>query len=1303
MMNRRLFWFLLLFLLFAPARAEERITFQTLTSDNGLPSNQITAIYRDSKGFLWVGTFEGLCRYDAYRFRQFSARDGLPSRNITHIAEDGGGRIWVRTSEGSVCYSYLDDRFRSAEETLAEMGFRIREPDAFGASPDRRYFWVAAGDLLSVHDADRAVISEYPVPGSSSLASGASQDRIYYTEVNGRLSYIDFRTGAREEPAGGDGVSTTRYGLLRVYADRGGGLWVYSLNNSVLQHYTPSVGWRREKLPGVSDQYNRITDIAEDSSGNLWLSTTHQGLYLFSRDGKVRQIIHDPDELSSLPGDNLAVLHIDKDDIVWVGNFKLGLSSYSPHSQPVAHHFVGGSEDILSFCETPDALYVGTDGSGLLRADRYDGSYIPVPTGANVINRITQDRRGDLWLGTWENGLVRLAPDGRKKDVYTSQNSTLSGNSVFSILEGKDGSLYLGMFSGAIQRLDPDKREEPITTLYTKSGSNLFDMAFLNDSTLVAATSDGLLAISLGAGTDLPELPDGIIVDDLFTDSRGYLWMAGRRGVWYWDPGSDALVKLGVEDGLLADSGRGFAEDANGLIWIATVHGLCSVDLSGGTQHIQDYGQADGLGWIEFNKCAMVTLRQGDILAGTPRGFTAIVPKKSWSKEFDTPIFLTGAEFAGNGRRDPVLKPTFNPAEIIIRKDMLPLSLHFSYMDFDRKDAVTYEYRVNGGNGSWSSMSGPDVELSYLPAGHYEIRVRARDTQDIWSPHIKTLSLVVRPPWFWSLPARIFYLLLIAAVLWMLFYYFRQQKERKEALERINKEAEDQKKLMDMKLTFFANVSHELRTPLSLIINPLDEFMRRYPQHVGGFLATARNNASYLKELIDELLSFRKIDAGGEVMRYHHQNVVTLLKDAFLAYQSIADSRKITYTFRAEPQVIEMDFDREKINKVLRNLLTNAFKFTPDGGRIDVSVRTEEDRILLRVADTGPGIPEAERGKVFDMFYQVSGTLNPQGGSGIGLYLVNQYVQAHRGGIEIGDNLPHGAVFTLWIPMVSEAAAVPETGNAGTSRPSGDDIQVRGGAPRLFDNTLLLVDDNTEFLSFLKESLSADYRILQATEGAEALEILGREQVDLVVSDVMMPNMNGLELCRAIKGNVRTARIPVLLLTAKDGDEFQLEGLNEGADDYISKPFNMDLLKMRIARFIENRRSQDPAFEGEMPVDPSKVVVTPHDRQFVEEAIRVVESNLSDADFSVEDLASRLNYSRGYLYKRLLKITGRSPIEFIRTIRMKRAQQLLAESQLQIAEVAYKLGYRSPKTFAKHFRLVFGMTPSEYIRSWKND
>ena len=503
-----------------------------------------------------------------------------------------------------------------------------------------------------------------------------------------------------------------------------------------------------------------------------------------------------------------------------------------------------------------------------------------------------------------------------------------------------------------------------------------------------------------------------------------------------------------------------------------------------------------------------------------------------------------------------------------------------------------------------------------------------------------------------------------------------------------------------MKLNFFANVSHELRTPLSLIINPLDEFTKRYPQYGSGFLSTARNNADYLKELIDQLLSFRKMDAGGEQMHYVRSNVVMVLKDVFMGYQTFAAGKKIQYGFSADPEVIQMDFDREKMMKMLHNLLSNAFKFTPDGGRIDVEVRPEEENLVLRVKDTGTGIPEGDRENIFKMFYQVLEQPHPQGGSGIGLYLVDQYVRMHGGRIEVGDNEPQGTVFTLEIPLVAEALREQESGLEDRFRDT--DIKILEDPQRLLSHTVLLVDDNAEFLDFLGESLAPDYRVFRAVDGVHALEILREEDIDLVVSDVMMPNMGGMELCQEIKADIRTSHIPVILLTAKSGEEFQLEGLRQGADDYITKPFNMEILRNRIEKLIENREEQHERFVGEVPVEPSRITITPLDRQFIEKAIALVEDNLSNADFSVEELASGLSISRGYLYRKITKITGKTAIEFIRTIRMKRAQQLLVESQLQIAEVAYRLGYRSPKVFSKHFKSVFGVNPSEFVRSWKN-
>ena len=1282
---------LILLCVCAPARAEELMAFHNLTTADGLTSNQVTAIYRDSRGFLWVGTEEGLDRYDAYRFCSFTAQDGLPGSRIGSLAEDTQGRIWVLTPDGSACYSYQDDRFVPAEEALSAMGLRIREPMAVGSNPDHGIFWVLGEESIAAYIAAQDRVLEFPVEGTRYMRPCLQEDRIYYADADARLFCVDLRTGTREEIPYPEAFRTLVAGSVPVlYADKRGGLWVYSYRTDILLHFTPAGGWTRETLPKNDGQFNRITAIAEDSSGNVWVTTSHDGLFLFRTDGSRQQMTHDPDKLFSLPGDNLVALHIDRDDIVWVGNFKLGLSSYAPRSLTLMHFNVIGTNDILSFCETPDAIYLGTDGSGLFRADRYDGTFTPVPTGVTVINCITRDSRGDLWLGSWESGLVRLGPDGRKKAVYTSRNSGLRSDSIFSIKEGPDGDIFIGLYLGAVQRLNPDTGV--ITTVFMNSNVTVHDLAFLNDGTLVVGNSAGL------EGLDI--LPEKTSVSALFLDSRGRLWIAGREGVWFWSPSTRKLERLGVDDGLAADSATGITEDRDGRIWISSTRGISSVDLSGEKPFAQHYDLQDGLGWTEYNQRSILTLQNGDILAGTPKGFTAIRPKSTSSNGFDAPIYLTRVDYSDSGRPGQNRTPSLNTTKMVIRNDMLPLSLHFSCLDFDRQNTVSYEYKIKGYGDRWLPMQENVVKFSVLPPGRYELSVRACDAHRVWSSQIKTLTLQVKRPWYFSWLALIIYALLFLTALASFVRHYQRKREFAAALERINKEAEDQKRLLDMKLNFFANVSHELRTPLSLILNPLEEFTKRYPQYGSGFLSTARNNAEYLKELIDQLLSFRKIDAGGEQMHYVRSNVVMVLKDVFMGYQSFAHSKKINYGFSADPEVIQMDFDREKMMKMLHNLLSNAFKFTPDGGRIDVEVRSEGENLLLRVKDTGTGIPEADRENIFKMFYQVEEQPHPQGGSGIGLYLVDQYVRMHGGRIEVGDNEPQGAVFSIEIPLVADAFQGQENGLEDRFRDS--DIKILDDPQRLQKFAVLLVDDNAEFLDFLGESLASDYRVFRAVDGVHALEILREEDIDLVVSDVMMPNMDGLELCREIKADIRTSHIPVILLTAKSGEEFQLEGLQQGADDYITKPFNMGILRSRIEKTIESRQEQQERFEGEVPVEPSRITITPLDRQFIEKAIALVEDNLSNADFSVEELASGLSISRGYLYRKITKITGKTAIEFIRTIRMKRAQQLLVESQLQIAEVAYRLGYRSPKVFSKHFKSVFGVNPSEFVRSWKN-
>lgn len=499
-----------------------------------------------------------------------------------------------------------------------------------------------------------------------------------------------------------------------------------------------------------------------------------------------------------------------------------------------------------------------------------------------------------------------------------------------------------------------------------------------------------------------------------------------------------------------------------------------------------------------------------------------------------------------------------------------------------------------------------------------------------------------------------------------------------------------------MKMQFFANVSHELRTPLSLIINPLEEFLNKYPQYKNTLLYTAQNNARYLLELINQLLDFRKLDASGEAMHYIHGDIVSLVKDQFQAFESAARKREISYRIISQQPSIQMDFDYDKVRKIVMNILSNAFKFTENKGSIEIRINIVGSNVVMQFCDTGCGIDAAQQKKIFQCFYQAEHQENTQGGSGIGLYLVAEYVKMHKGNIQVFTNVPQGSIFTISLPI--HATIPPQMQEEQT-----DQTEMQQPVPA-FSNigeqnyTILIVDDNYDFLDFLSACLSTSYNVLKATNGQEALEILKTKNVDIVISDVMMPKMNGLELCTAIKSDLCISHIPIILLTAKASEEYQLEGLNMGADDYITKPFNMEVLKLRISKFIESSLKKHELFNQQIKIEPSRLTITSLDRQFVEKAIAIVEDNINNVGFSVEELAAQLNISRGYLYKKMVKITGKTSLEFIRIVRMKRAQQLLAESQLQVAEIAYKLGYNSPKIFTKHFKEEFGMSPSEFMR-----
>ena len=506
--------------------------------------------------------------------------------------------------------------------------------------------------------------------------------------------------------------------------------------------------------------------------------------------------------------------------------------------------------------------------------------------------------------------------------------------------------------------------------------------------------------------------------------------------------------------------------------------------------------------------------------------------------------------------------------------------------------------------------------------------------------------------------------------------------------------------ITEMKLRFFTNISHDLRTPLTLIISPLEQITKKMeegktPDNLLGGLKNIGKNAKLLLKEVNELLDFRQLDAGGEMLNVQSGDIVDHLNSILVSFSDYAEERGIRLVFEHDIDSFVMDYDREKMNKVVYNLFSNALKFTPSGGSVTLSFHVGENKVVIDVADTGKGVKDSDKPNIFKRFYQSDSNDISQTGSGIGLHIASEYVRLHHGTITVSDNQPTGSVFTVTLPIEeNQRLGSMDTRSERNTRQVSKNPDHSPILP-----TILIVDDNQDMLSFVSSCMKEEYRVLTSNDGAAALDILQREQIDLIISDVMMPGIDGFELCRRVKSDINLSHTPVILLTARTTDVSRIEGLQLGADDYLTKPFNTQVLLLRVKKFIEWEQNNHRQFRQKMNIEPSEITITPLDEQFIKKAIGLVEKNMGDSGFSVETMAAEVGMSRTTLYKKLMAITGQGPAEFIRTIRIKRGRALLETSQMQVTDIAYAVGFTTVKSFTMNFKAEYGMTPTEFRNS----
>jgi len=1307
--------------------------FHHLSTEEGLSNSNVRAILKDSYGFLWIGTESGLNRYDGYGFKVYSEKQrgsySLLTSDILGLQEDGLGNIWIKGSYSYIVYNRNKDSFITDIPGFLQ-SFGIQTDRNYNVYVDKKHdLWVLSGQKAFFYDTGKRTLKVFDIKvhidevATTELSDNG--ENLYGLLKSGVLWQFDKLSGTQILLELKDFIKPEILDMYnKIYIDNHSGVWLYSgKSDEVYYREKPQSDWKKLFLnSSLKAQNNVVLDILDDANGHIWIGTDHAGLFIYDRANEtITNLFHDPEKNSSVASNNVGCLYLDNSGIIWMGHSKKGISFYHDSFDKFVNIEHPECKDINAILEDRKGdVWLGTDGNGLYLAEnKQKGKIKKLSMPNNAIVSLLEDRKGRVWIGTYLNGLF-CYENGQFRH-FTKENSKLAANDIWNIKEDRYGNLWIGTLGGGIQCLRSDKTSFDSLINVCEDVKYALDMHYDGGDKLYIGSVFGLCVLDITTGNHILYMGNyrwnqqykQMLISSVYKDGKDNVWMGYSQGLTLWDLKKDTLYYIDKKSGLCDNIIRGIVEDNNGKIWVTTSNGLsvlsAELDIHGVMKITsRNYSTKDGLKTNYFNNHSICKLNNGDILLGGTEGYTVVNPNKLAGKDqLPVKVIFTGLSLADNNIQVDSLynghkllehsmehtsKVTFSYKDKVI-------ALQFATGDLLNADKVKYEYKMDGFNDQWLPTQENKIVFSSLNPGSYRLFIKACNSDGVWNDEATVLNITVTPPFYLSNWAITLYIFSVIGLIIFIIYRTRKHHHIKLERQRLQLKNEQEANLSEMKLRFFTNISHDLRTPLTLILTPLQTILSGVLEDgLRKKLNTVNKNAEQLLQLINALLDFRKLDVGAETLHLQAGDFVHFISELCHPFQAYAIDRHMNFTFSSEMETLPMQFDPDKVQKIILNLLSNAFKYTPDGGSIKIYIYQEDGHICVSVSDSGQGISNADKEHVFERFYQASQKQHKTG-SGIGLHIVSEYVHMHRGIVSVADNEPKGSVFTVKLPL--QEISLPE--EFPLEKVPDEEPFEQVEVQRLPANpVLLLVDDNKDFCEFMADSLSDEYSVLVAFNGQEALEQLRKNDVNIVVSDVMMPIMSGTELCNRIKTNIQWSHIPVILLTARTAEEYQLEGLELGADDYLTKPFNFNLLKLRIRKFLEWTEKCHLSFSQKMDVSPGEITITPLDEQLIEKAIKVVEEHISDTEFSVEELGAEVGLSRSHLYKKLMSITGKGPAEFIRTIRLKRGRQLLGKSQLQIAEIAYAVGFNSPKRFTINFKSEFGLSPSEYLQTYKD-
>lgn len=1361
--------------------AQEDINFTALTTKDGLSSNTVNVILKDRYGLLWFGTEDGLDKFDGTNFKVYRHKPGdsttLQANEVLSLHEDQSGNLWIGTSGGSISFydrkrdAFVNYRMGNSSDAIRNNVVRAVRSDYLGN------IWVIHYSGVDVIDPKtrKTVNIPFSSAGLQSIptdpAISAYEDskrRMWIGTSNGVLQYDPAtRILKRFQHSDQDPSSLSSGNVNAIAEDKQGNIWIGTGNGLSMYRAEANRFINYRKASGNSNglSSNTINSIAVENE-KLWLGT-EDGLNIFdTKTGEVRRLGFDYRNIHSLNAQSVRTVYIDNQGIYWLGMIGGGINKFDKNLN--LFNFVKSNvfdekglkaSFVSSFAEdNAGNVFVGTEGGGLSLfnpATRLFQQFNLQSRGKGADNRLTilalkMNKKGQLMIGTFSDGLFVLNPSSRSYQQFVQGNNPgdLNANDVFCIEEDQKGNIWVGTNGEGINVLNSNNK---VILRYTPDPKHPNDIklpinGYIRDieedsegNIWIATHGGGIATLQPSSGkftiynTTNSKLPNDK-VQALLEDKYGNIW-AGTfgGGVATFKKHTNQPIIFSEKDGLQNNAIYEILEDQKGLIWVSTNKGISSIDLA--TKKINNYTHHNGVQNNNFIHGSGIRLASGELFFGGFEGFNYFNPANLKKNSNIPTALITDLRISNqsvNASDDGPIREHISVAKEINLNYKQNFALSFVGLNYTSPVQNQYAYKLEGFDKDWNYV-GNTTTVSYtnLDPGEYVFRVRASNNDGVWNNEGASIKINVHPPFWRSSYAYILYALALIGLVLYLRHRGIRKLNRKHALEQIKLRAEQDRKESEriheldmLKLKFLTNLSHEFRTPISLILGPTEKLLvTQKNEQSSGQLHMIKRNAKRLLNMVNQLLDFRKMEEQELKLHASEGELVSFIQEACDSFKDLSERKKISFVFKPHIEQLHTRFDHDKIERILFNILSNAFKFTLEGGKISLEL-SRMDRVAdpqttwvsLTVSDTGIGIPADKKEKIFERFFQnptTASILNQ--GSGIGLSITKEFIKMHGGEIEVDSELEKGTTFKIHLPFIrlhapeinTEEAAEKTAGSMETGlvqKPSSEEVQELSPSANDTEMPLiLLVEDNDDFRFYLKDNLRLHYKIVEAADGKKGWHEALAHHPQLIVSDISMPGMDGIELTKKIKSDKRTCHIPIILLTALTGEKDELKGLGTGANDYITKPFNFEVLNAKIKNLLALNRTLKNTYTKQIKVLVPEVKIESDDEKFLQEVMIYLEENLTNSKLSVEELSRHVGMSRSTLYNKILELTGETPVEFIRSVKLDKAAILLEKSEQNVAQIAYSVGFSTPNYFAKSFKAKFNMLPSEFIHKMRKN